>query len=202
MIEGINITKKFGNNILFNNLNFKINDGEFVCFSGPSGKGKTTLLNMIGMIEDCDEGKILVDGREYTNSFEKRKYFLDKVGFIFQNFALMENKTVKQNLKIVKKKSRTSYSIEDSLNRVGMSDKVNHKIYTLSGGEQQRVALERLFLKKCDIILADEPTGSLDTENARKIMEIIMGFKEEGKTIVLVTHDPKIRIMADRVISL
>lgn len=202
MIAARNITKKFGEHVLFDHLDFVIEDGEFVCFSGPSGKGKTTLLHIIGLIEPVDEGEILIDGQTYRTNREKRKFFSEKVGFLFQNFALMENKTVKENLELIREKSRTSYTIEEVLERVGMADKAGRKVFTLSGGEQQRVALARLFLKKCSIILADEPTGSLDAKNAEIVMKILMELNKSGKTVILVTHDEKIKKMAGRVMEL
>ena len=137
MIAARNITKKFGEHVLFDHLDFVIDDGEFVCFSGPSGKGKTTLLHIIGLIEPVDEGEILIDGQTYRTNREKRKFFSEKVGFLFQNFALMENKTVKENLELIREKSRTSYTIEEVLERVGMADKADRKVFTLSGGEQR-----------------------------------------------------------------
>jgi putative ABC transport system ATP-binding protein len=202
MIEGINITKKFGDLVLFQNFNFLIKDQEFVCFSGASGKGKTTLLNMIGLIEPIDSGSIRINGMEYKTNKQKLEYFRSVVGFVFQNFALIENKTVKQNLELIRKDSRTNYTIEEVLARVGLESKLNSKVYTLSGGEQQRVALARLFLKKCEIILADEPTGSLDARNAQIIMDILFSLNAEGKTIIIVTHDQNIKNKAHRVIEL
>ena len=189
MIEGIDIRKSFNEIALFDGLSFKINDGEFVCFSGESGKGKTTLLNMIGQIEPLSSGKILYDGKEIIRNKDRLEFFRKKVGFVFQNFALVENKTVEQNLMFVQRKDRENISIEDCLNKVGLKDKRKKKIFTLSGGEQQRVALARLFIKKCDLILADEPTGSLDSRNAQIVMDILKDLNISGKTIVLVTHD-------------
>ncbi len=202
MIEGINISKKFDDNILFENFNFSIGKGEFVCFTGKSGTGKTTLLNIIGMIETIDSGKLFIDNVELKTRKQVIEYFRSKVGFLFQNFALVDDKTVEQNLHLVRKQNRTQYTVEDVLQKVGLENKFKSKVYTLSGGEQQRIALARLFLKKCDIVLADEPTGSLDSENADIVMKILMSMKKEGKTIVLVTHDEKIKTMAERVIAL
>ncbi len=202
MITGSNITKRFGDRVLFDHLNFVIEDGEFVCFSGPSGKGKTTLLHIIGLIEPVDEGEIRIDGKLWKKSRERREFFREKVGFLFQNFALIENRTVRENLELIRKKNRTSETIPEVLKRVGMEDKEDQKVYTLSGGEQQRVALARLFLKKCSIILADEPTGSLDAGNAETVMKILTDLNREGKTVILVTHDEKIRKMAGRVMEL
>lgn len=202
MIEGIELSKRFEGRVLFENFNFKIESGEFVCFSGVSGCGKTTLLNMIGMIEPFDSGKLLIDGEAMVTQKQRMQYFRKKLGFLFQNFALVENKTVEQNLKLIRKQDRTSLTMEEALKRVGLSDVLKQKVYTLSGGEQQRVALARLFFKQSEIILADEPTGSLDEANADRIMQILKELHQEGKTIILVTHDEKIKRMAERVIEL
>ena len=202
MIEGINLMKKFGDKLLFDNLSFTIETGEFVCFSGESGKGKTTLLNMIGQIEPPTSGQIRYDGKEVRTSRDRLAFLATKVGFIFQNFALVEGKTVSQNLEFVKKKNRQNISVEESLERVGLSDKLHAKVYTLSGGEQQRVALARLYIKKADIILADEPTGSLDRHNADLVMSILKDLNSQGKTIVLVTHDDAIKERCNRIIEL
>ena len=202
MIEGIELSKRFEGRVLFENFNFKIESGEFVCFSGVSGCGKTTLLNMIGMIEPFDSGKLLIDGEAIVTPKQRMQYFQKKLGFLFQNFALVENKTVEQNLKLIRKQDRTKLTMEEALKRVGLSGVLKQKVYTLSGGEQQRVALARLFFKQSEIILADEPTGSLDEANANRIMQILKELHQEGKTIILVTHDEKIKRMAERVIEL
>ncbi|MCI9614487.1 MAG: ATP-binding cassette domain-containing protein [Dorea sp.] len=202
MVELINIEKKFGEKVLFQNFNEIIKDNEFVVFSGKSGCGKTTLLNIIGGIESIDDGKILVDGIDVTKKKNLLNYFRDKVGFLFQNFALVENKTVKENLRLVRKESRTQVTIEEALQSVGLEDKLNHKIYTLSGGEQQRIALARLMIKRCSIILADEPTGSLDRENTDIVLEILEKNHQQGKTIIVVTHDEHVKERGERVIEL
>ena len=136
------------------------------------------------------------------NSKEHLNYFRTKIGFLFQNFALVDNKTVKENIKLIHKNSRTNISIESALQTVGLQNKLNKKVYTLSGGEQQRVALARLMLKKCDVILADEPTGSLDKANAEKVLNILKELNEQGKTIILVTHDENIKKQGNRIINL
>lgn len=199
-IKGLN--KKYGEKSIFQDLNLEIQKGEFVIFSGHSGCGKTTLLNMIGALEPIDSGKIIVDGINISNKKTQLKYFQQKVGFLFQNFALIENKTVKQNLEIIKKKHRSNKTLETVLESVGLTDKIDKKVYTLSGGEQQRIALARLMLKKCDLILADEPTGSLDTENAKKVINILKELNNEGKTIILVTHDENIKKESSTVINI
>lgn len=115
---------------------------------------------------------------------------------------MIDYKTVRQNLQLIKKKSRSETTLEDALQQVGLATKVNQKVYSLSGGEQQRVALARLMMKQCDIIFADEPTGSLDRKNAEHVMDIIQTLNEQGKTIVLVTHDEIIKQYASRVVYL
>lgn len=202
MIEIKNLTKKFDDKVLFSDLNLRIFAGEFVIFSGPSGCGKTTLLNMIGAIEKIDIGEIIVDGIDIKNKKSHLNYFRTKIGFLFQNFALVDSKTVKENLKLIRKECKTDLSIEEALRIVGIEEKLNQKVYTLSGGEQQRVALARLMLKKCDIILADEPTGSLDKNNAEAVLNILKQLNEQGKIIILVTHDEEIKKLGNRMVNL
>lgn len=203
MIKIEDLRKAFGEQVIFSDFSTEINDGEFVIISGRSGAGKTTLLNMIGFLEEYDSGRITVDGIELSEKKKQRDYFLNKVGFLFQNFALIENKTVRQNLEIIKPSARTEYDIDTALRKVGLLDKADKKVYTLSGGEQQRVALARLFLKKCDIILADEPTGSLDKDNAETVIRLLKELNKKGKTVIIVTHDESIKNIAGaRVINL
>ncbi|MEG0978801.1 MAG: ABC transporter ATP-binding protein [Oscillospiraceae bacterium] len=202
MIEITNVSKSFEEKKIFENLNLNIDNGEFIVFSGVSGCGKTTLLNMIGAIESIDSGKILIDSIDISLRKNKLNYFKYKVGFLFQNFALIENKTVEENLKLVKNDCRTDMSIEQALKTVGLEDKLPQKVYKLSGGEQQRVALARLMIKKCDIILADEPTGSLDKDNSKKVLDILTNLNKQGKTIILVTHDEIVKKYGGRVIEL
>lgn len=202
MIEIRHLYKKFDEKVLFQDLNCEIQDGEFVIIRGNSGCGKTTLLNMIGSLESVDHGEILFNGRNILDKRAQREYLKNEIGFLFQNFALMENKTVKENLEMVKKKVRSEYSLEDALQYVGLSNSLNQKVYKLSGGEQQRVALARLMIKKCSLILADEPTGSLDPYNAQKIIELLIKFHRQGKTIIMVTHEEKYKNIGDRTIEL
>ena len=202
MIEIQKLSKSFGSKTLFQDFNLSIKQGEYVVFSGASGCGKTTLLNMIGSLEDYDSGHILVDGLDIGNRKNQQKYLREKVGFLFQNFALMEDKTVMENLEIVKKSNRSAVSIEEVLEKVGMEGSQSSKVYTLSGGEQQRIALARLMIKKCDLILCDEPTGSLDRDNGKKIMDLIGGMNQSGKTVILVTHDETYKSIGGRIVEL
>ncbi len=200
MIEINNISKAFEDKKIFENFSEKIEKGEFIIFSGESGCGKTTLLNMIGGIEKIDKGTITVDGIDISQRKNKLSYFQNKVGFLFQNFALVDEKTVEQNLSIVRGAQTTD--ILKVLERVGLKGYEDKKVYKLSGGEQQRVALARLMLKSCDLILADEPTGSLDKKNAMLVMDILKELNKENKTIILVTHDEEIKKMGTRTITL
>ncbi len=198
MIELNNVNKKYGDKVLFSNYNLHIAKGEFVVISGESGSGKTTLLNMIGALERIDSGQITVEGIDIMRRRNQLSYYRNTVGFLFQNFVLLEEKTVYQNLNMIRKGNRSTISIQEALEKVGMSDFVNAKVYTLSGGEQQRIALARLMVKKCDLILADEPTGSLDEKNAKKVMSILKQMNEKGTTIILVTHSEELKQQGGR----
>ena len=135
MIEIKNLTKTFEDKVLFSDFNLTIDDGDFIIFSGPSGCGKTTLLNMIGAIEKIEKGSIHVDGMDIKDKKNHLQYFRTKIGFLFQNFALVDNKTVKENLKLIRKDCQTDLSIEEALRIMGLEDKLNKKVYTLSGGK-------------------------------------------------------------------
>lgn len=187
MVEIVNMSKSFHEKTLFKDYNLKIPDGAFVVIHGKSGTGKTTLLNIIGGLEKIDDGQVLVNGIDISKKKNKKNFYRYTVGFLFQNFALVDGKTVRQNLEMVSPTFRTDISIGDALTGVGLKGYDSKKVYTLSGGEQQRVALARLMIKKCELILADEPTGSLDPENTRMVMNILKNINKEGKTIIIVT---------------
>ena len=192
MITIKNLNKTYGEKVLFDNYNLEIPDKSFVIINGESGRGKTTLLNMIGGLEKPDSGEICIDGTELTLLKNKKEFYKEKVGFLFQNFALLENKTVRQNLSMIKKDTRTDCTIEQAVRRVGLEKELDKKVYKLSGGEQQRVALARLMIKKCSVILADEPTGSLDEKNSEIVLQILRELNEMGKSVIIVTHSQKL----------
>ncbi len=202
MIELKSLKKSFDGHVLFEDLNLIINDGEYVVLSGESGCGKTTLLNIIGGLEKIDSGSVLVDGIDLSKLRNRLVYFQEKVGFLFQNFALIENKTVFQNLDLVYDKSRNETSIDEALEFVGLKNRKNSKVFELSGGEQQRIAVARLLIKKCQVILADEPTGSLDKGNGEIVMQLLDRLNKQGKTIVLVTHNDEYKKVGNRIIEL
>ncbi len=203
MIKINNLCKKYGEHIIFNDLTVSIPDGELVAITGKSGCGKTTLLNMIGAIEPFDSGSIYVN--EYNLSDKKchLEYYRKETGFLFQNFGLIDNKTVKENLEIIKPKYRNDISIEYALDRMGLLAKMNEKVYKLSGGEQQRIAIARLLLKKSNIILADEPTGSLDRQNGDEVFNILKEIScSMNETVIIVTHDIRLADKCNRKIYL
>lgn len=202
MLELKNVYKTFDDRIIFDNFNIKIDRGEYIVFKGKSGRGKTTLLHMIGGLEKPDGGAVLFNGVNIYDRKYTEKYLRYEVGFLFQNFALIEQKTVAQNLKVIKKQAWSGITQEQALDYVGLRGVADKKVYRLSGGEQQRVAIARLMMKKCSIILADEPTGSLDPDNAENIIRMLRDFCAKGKTVVMVTHGKYASLKDCRVIEL
>lgn len=205
MIEIKNLNKKFNDKVIFNNLNLTIEDGEMLAISGASGSGKTTLLNILGKLDKEYDGNIIIDNKN-LKTITQTNYLRNTIGYLFQNYALADNLTVTRNLDFSLKYSddKSLEAKENALEMVGLDPKeyLNKKIYTLSGGEQLRVALARLFLKPCSIILADEPTGSLDVKNRDVVLEILRKMNEHGKTVIVVTHDPYVLTVCDRVIKI
>lgn len=205
MIEIKNLNKMFDDRVIFNNFNLIIEDGEMIAISGASGSGKTTLLNILGKLDKDYSGDIIVDNKN-LKSITQTSYLRNTIGYLFQNYALADNLTVTKNLDFSMKYSddKSLEAKEHALEMVGLNPKeyLTKKIYALSGGEQQRVALARLFLKPCSIILADEPTGSLDVKNRDIVLEILRKMNKNGKTVILVTHDPYVLTVCDKVIKI
>lgn len=202
-----NISKSFGNHEIFKNFSLEIKKGDFVCISGDSGKGKTTLLNILGMLDTPDTGNVVINDKTNPkfNSKLGRKILRDEIFYIFQNYGLVEDKTVKYNLEIAASISGKNKEEDyiNALEKVGLdSNFLKKKIFTLSGGEQQRCAMARIYLKKFNIVLADEPTGSLDSNNREKVMEILKNINNDGKTIIVVTHDPEVVKCAKTIVKL
>ena len=187
----------------------KINKNEIFCISGASGSGKSTLLNILGMLDKPDDGKISFLGETLPeiNSKKAREILRNNIFYVFQNFALIDDYTISENLDIPMNGMKLSREEkkklkEEALKKVGLECDISKKVYTLSGGEQQRVAIARGFLRKFDVLLADEPTGSLDSVNRDIIMNIFEEFKKMGKTIIIVTHDEQVMSKCDRVFRL
>ena len=200
MIQLKNVVKRFGDKTIINDLSLDIKKGEMIGLIGPSGCGKSTLLNIIGTLDKKYEGKVIIDGQVVTkNNRQSLRIRKNKLGYLFQNYALLDNATVEDNLKIVSNNKRAMIKV---LSELGIKDKFKEKIYTLSGGEQQRVAIARLIRKDPGIILADEPTGSLDKDNEIIVFEILKKLKEEGKTIIVVTHEDEILHYFDRTVKI
>ncbi|CUB45576.1 MULTISPECIES: putative bacteriocin export ABC transporter [Bacillus cereus group] len=207
MIKIHNLKKTFLDKTIFNDFNLEVKSGEFIGVYGKSGQGKTTLLNIIGTLEKPDSGEILIMDKSLENRRTKRYLLRNEIGFIFQNYALIDNETVNNNLEIALKHKKMSkpqkkeamYSV---LNEVGLIGYGEKKVHTLSGGEQQRIAIARLLLKDPSIILADEPTGSLDNENRDVIISLFKKLHQKGKTIIVVTHDTSLSYLFSRIIQL
>ncbi len=199
------LCKSFGNLTLFDHLTLEIPEKEITCIYGTSGCGKTTLLDIIGFIESYQSGEILYDGKQVKNKTSQRKMLRDNIGFIFQDFGLIESETIINNLKIVKKIKKMPHKekrIKEVLNSLQLDMDLNRKVYELSGGEQQRLAIAKIILKDPDLILADEPTASLDLSNKEIILNLLKQFSEEGKTVIIVTHDKDTIEIADNKIDL
>lgn len=194
-----NFNKSFGDKVVFKDFNLEINDGDMVAITGPSGCGKTTLLNTIGLIEPVEQGEyhIFQKAAPKINSKQANKMIRENISYLFQNFALVDNFTIKENLmmalRYVKQtKKEKEESIDNALRMVGLENYQKLKVFEISGGEQQRVAIARCLLKPSKVILADEPTGSLDTKNRDEILAILNQLNASGKTIIIVTHDNKV----------
>lgn len=178
IVELDSIQKKFKEKVIFDSFSCTIYENEFVAIIGKSGCGKSTLLNMIGLLDSPDSGEIILFGEKGIKPFSKKATLLlkSKIGYLFQNFALIENKTVYENLQMAineKNKKNVNKYIEDALKKVGLNGYSKKYIYECSGGEQQRIALARLLVKPCELILADEPTGSLDEENKQIVIKLL-----------------------------
>lgn len=206
MIELTDICKKYDDKVIFDKYSLKIEEGEFVAIVGKSGCGKSTLLNIIGLLEKVDSGYVCIDNDENIRPQGRAavKIIREKISYLFQNFALVDEENVLYNLKLALRytKGDKKEIVEKALQEVGLSGYEDKKIYQLSGGEQQRVALARVMIKPSKIVLADEPTGCLDAENRNIVIDILRKIQKQGKTVVIVTHDESVAEKCDRVIEL
>lgn len=205
MIKVENLEKSFDNKEIIKNFNYEFLDGKITAIVGKSGCGKTTLLNILGLLDTDYKGKVLYDGVLITNESQRNEFIRNNINYLFQNYALIDNETVEQNLLLALEYEKLSKNVKkekinEALELVDLNEFNDKKIFTLSGGEQQRVALARVILKKGNIILADEPTGNLDVENADKVMKILKKLKEDGKLIIIVTHSLSLANECDDVI--
>ncbi|MEG1254814.1 ABC transporter ATP-binding protein [Clostridium sp.] len=189
-------------------ININIEQGEFVAILGPSGSGKSTFLNMIGGMDFPDKGEIIIDNVDITelNDNNLSDFRLHKIGFIFQFFNLIPMLTARENISLpneVKNKKKDIEYINMLISKLGLKERSNHYPVQLSGGEQQRVAIARALVNKPRIILADEPTGNLDSKNSKAVIELLKEISEEmNLTIILITHDKEIAKYADRILNM
>ena len=213
MIKLINLSKAYRTEYMettaLNNINIHIAKGEFVAVMGPSGCGKSTLLNVVGMIDNPSSGDYFFDGEEVGHRSENDLVDLRKqnIGFIFQNFNLIDDLNVSENVDLPLlymglSKAERRKRVADALELVGLGNRANHKPQELSGGQQQRVAVARSIVGKPKLILADEPTGNLDTKNGDDVMNLLGELKSQGVTILMVTHSPDHGERADRIIEM
>ncbi|MCF1585403.1 putative bacteriocin export ABC transporter [Tetragenococcus koreensis] len=209
IIEVQNINKSFHDHVIFEKLSFEVPENSFTTIFGSSGSGKSTLLNIIGLLENYDSGEVKLFAEAIPKVNSKKALLLRRkeISYLFQNFGLIESKTIQENLMIGLQYIRGSpkdkkKQMNDALSQVHLSVRLNEKVYNLSGGEQQRLAIARTILKPSSLILADEPTGSLDNNNKKDIIELLESLKESGKTIVVVSHDPDFKEKSDNVLIL
>lgn len=191
-----------------NDINLTIEDGEMIAVVGASGSGKSTLLNMIGCIDSAEKGKCVINGIDVNSLSENKRteFRANNIGFVIQDFALIESYTVLDNILIptyfVKKQKDIKNKALDLLKHLGLEGMNNKTVSKLSGGQKQRVAIARALINDPAILLADEPTGALDSKTSAEIMELFKSLNEQGRTVVIVTHDPKVAEQCGRVIEI
>ena len=186
-------------------VSFEIEKGEFAVIVGASGAGKTTVLNILGGMDTCDEGQVIVDGTDIARFSEKQliDYRRYDIGFVFQFYNLMANLTVRENVELASQICRDALSTEKVIAQVGLSDRIRNFPSQLSGGEQQRVSIARALAKNPKLLLCDEPTGALDYVTGKQILKLLQDMcRREGMTVIVITHNQAITPMADRVITM
>ncbi len=191
------------------NVNFSMMEGEYAAIMGPSGSGKTTLMNIIGCLDQATEGEFIMDGQDVRSCSENdmSDIRLKKIGFVFQSFHLLPRQSALANVEMplhyarVPKKARREKALA-ALERVGLSDRVNFRPNQLSGGQMQRVAIARAIVNSPKLLLADEPTGALDSKSGAQVMELFQKLNDEGVTVLMITHDQGIASHAKRVVTI
>ena len=210
MIEAINIHKSFDELHVLKGVNLKVEQGEIVAVVGPSGAGKTTLLQILGTIDNPDQGLVLIEGQDVSHLNEKQQSTFRNLhlGFIFQFHQLLPEFTALENVMIPaliagKDSKRAVQKAKELLEHLQLSDRLEHKPSELSGGEKQRVAVARALVNNPKIILADEPSGSLDTKNKKELHQLLFDLRAQfGLTIIIVTHDEALATLSDRKIEM
>ncbi|HEB7544505.1 ABC transporter ATP-binding protein [Campylobacter coli] len=206
LIQIKNLSKEFGKVKALDNINLNIYKGEWLAIMGPSGSGKSTLLNILSLMDNPSSGKYILDNEDLEQINEEQKITLrrEKIGLIFQQFHLIPYLSALENV-MLSQYYHSSVDEEDVkavLEKVGLSHRLSHLPSQLSGGEQQRVCIARALINNPEILLADEPTGNLDEANEKIVLETLQKLKNEGKTIVLITHNPELAKFADRTLIL
>ena len=208
-IDVIDVHKRYkvGENIVVanNGINFSIDKGEFVVILGPSGAGKSTTLNILGGMDSCDEGKIIIDETDISkfSNRELTKYRRYDVGFVFQFYNLVQNLTAKENVELATQISNNALDVEKTLELVGLGHRKDNFPAQLSGGEQQRVSIARAIAKNPKLLLCDEPIGALDYSTGKQILKILQDTcRKIGTTVIIITHNSAIAPMADKVIKI
>ncbi|KRS54728.1 GTPase [Campylobacter coli] len=201
LIQIKNLSKEFGKVKALDNINLNIYKGEWLAIMGPSGSGKSTLLNILSLMDDPSSGKYILDNEDLEQINEEQKITLrrEKIGLIFQQFHLIPYLSALENV-MLSQYYHSSVDEEDAkavLEKVGLSHRLSHLPSQLSGGEQQRVCIARALINNPEILLADEPTGNLDEANEKIVLQTLQKLKNEGKTIVLITHNPELAKFAD-----
>ena len=213
IIEIKNLQKVFRTELVetvaLNGVNLTVEKGEFVAIMGPSGCGKSTLLNIVGLLDNPTSGEYLLDGVDVSKKSESERTDIRKgtLGFVFQAFNLIEDLNVEENIELPLlymglPKSERKKRIQDAMERMAIGHRAKHFPAQLSGGQQQRVAIARAVVSRPSLILADEPTGNLDSKNGHEVMELLSELHKEGTTIVMVTHSQKDAMYADRIVNL
>lgn len=213
MIKTVNLQKVFRTDEVetwaLNNVNIEIQEGEFVAIMGPSGCGKSTLLNILGLLDNPTGGEYRLNGEDVSTYTEAQRTALRKgvIGFVFQSFNLIDELNVYENIELPLLYMGVSASerkrrVEDAMNRMAIAHRVKHFPQQLSGGQQQRVAIARAVVSNPKLVLADEPTGNLDSKNGKEVMDLLTELNSEGTTIVMVTHSQKDASVAQRIINL
>ncbi|QIY60301.1 ATP-binding cassette domain-containing protein [Streptomyces sp. RPA4-5] len=204
MIDIESLSKSFGPRTLWSGIDLTVHSGQMIALTGPSGSGKSTLLNCLGLLDTPTSGAIRYQGKEITRLGPRRARLFrrDVLGYLFQDYALIDNATVAANLEVATQPRRGSRramktALSEALDRVGLAGREKERASRLSGGEQQRVALARLMVKQPSLVLADEPTGALDHDNATSIVKFLRELSDSGCAVVIATHDHYVREQCD-----
>ena len=204
MLKVTNLSKAFGAHRLWHDMSFSSGAGTLTALMGASGAGKSTLLNCIGRLQNPDAGEIFFEDINLLrlSGARLRRFRRDTLGYLFQNYALVEDATVLDNLKLALPRRHSREELTQALARVGLEDKLLDRVSTLSGGEQQRVALARIISRSAKLILADEPTGALDSRNAEAVVKHLRALATKGATVIIATHNRVVWEACDQVVNI